>query len=201
MKGQKNWVREKHTHPLIWCAAIICAILSVAVIIAGIAVFVGYVIVHPRVPFISVVGGNLDVFQVDPAGVLVSQVTIDIKAENDNARAHASFQNLDLVLSFGGQDVAELRADPFDVRKNTSTIFHYVVQSSPIPLDPGQTDAVSESLRRNEVTFNLKGSARARWRVGFLGSLKYWCHLDCHLQFHPLNQTLTNAKRCSSRGK
>ncbi|KAI6706873.1 hypothetical protein NL676_009835 [Syzygium grande] len=193
--------QEQRTHPIIWCAAVICTIIAVAAIIAGIAVFIGYIIIHPRVPFISVVGASLDTFQVDLAGVLVSQVSIDIKAENDNAKAHASFHDMDLVLSFVGLDIAQLRADPFDVRKNDSKIFHYVVQSFPISLAPEQTQMASSSLTRNQVTFNLKGTARARWRVGPLGSVKFWCHLDCHLQFHPLNQTYTNANRCTSRGR
>ncbi|KAF8027823.1 hypothetical protein BT93_E0678 [Corymbia citriodora subsp. variegata] len=201
MPETKFVLKEKPTHWLIWGAAIICAVLCVAVIIAGIAVFIGYAVVHPRVPFISVVGASLDVFWLDPAGVLVTQVTIDIKAENDNAKAHASFQRMELVLSFGETDIAELRAYPFDVNKNDSKLFHYVVQSSPIPLSQDQTEMVNDWLAKNQVTFNLKGTARARWRVGRLGSVKFWCHLDCHLQFHPRNQTSTNAKRCTSRGK
>lgn len=201
--AESSYVRlpERRTHPLIWCAAIICALLSVAVIIAGIAVFIGYIIIHPRVPFISVIGASLDIFQADQAGVLVSQVSIDIKAENDNAKAHASFQNMNFVLSFGGLDIAQLLAPPFDVSKHNNKTFHYVVQSFPIPLDPARSDIVSDSLRRNEVSFDLRGTARAQWRVGLLGSVKFWCHLDCRLNFHLLNRTYTNTKRCSSRGK
>ncbi|XP_010056126.2 uncharacterized protein LOC104444190 [Eucalyptus grandis] len=194
-------VSERRTHPLIWCAAVICVILSLAVIIAGIAVFIGYIVVHPRVPFISVVGANLDIFRIDYGGVLVTQVTIDIKAENDNAKAHASFQKMELILSYDGENIALLRAYPFDVNKKDSMVFHYVVQSSPIPLNPEQSNRAGESLEKNKVTFDLKGTARARWRVGRLGSVKFWCHLDCHLQFHPQNQTYMHFHHCSSRGK
>lgn len=48
------------TSPFIWCAAIICAIISVVVICGGIVVFVGYMVIHPRVPIISVADAHLD---------------------------------------------------------------------------------------------------------------------------------------------
>nr|AAV68887.1 hypothetical protein AT5G45320 [Arabidopsis thaliana] len=48
------------TSPFIWCAAIICAIISIVVIVGGIIVFVGYLVIHPRVPIISVADAHLD---------------------------------------------------------------------------------------------------------------------------------------------
>ena len=51
------------TSPFIWCLAIICAIISVAVIIGGIAVFAGYMVIHPRVPILSVEYAHLDLLK------------------------------------------------------------------------------------------------------------------------------------------
>ncbi|KAB2031447.1 hypothetical protein ERO13_D05G290066v2 [Gossypium hirsutum] len=107
--------RERATNPLVWCAAIICTILTVAVIIAGIATFIGYLVIHPRVPYVSVMDAHLDHIQIDYAGILEIQVTILIRAQNGNEKAHASFSDSSYSLSLNGEVVAQLVAPPFEV--------------------------------------------------------------------------------------
>lgn len=51
------------TSPFIWCAAIICALISIVVIFGGIVVFVGYMVIHPRVPILSVSDAHLDLLK------------------------------------------------------------------------------------------------------------------------------------------
>lgn len=191
---------EKRTHPLVWIAAIICTIIAVAVIILGVVVFVVYLINHPRIPVITVVDAHLDKISSDIAGLLETQVTIQVKAENDNSKAKASFSDTSFVLSFQGLVIAKLVAEPFEVKKNDSLQFYYVVPSSSIPLDPQQMEEVDMALKQDVITFDLKGDSKARWRVWLLGPLKFWCHLNCRLKFHPLNGTYMNAP-CSSRAK
>lgn len=191
---------EKRTHPLVWCLAILCTVVAIAVIITGIIVFVGYLVIHPSVPVISVVSAHLDKIQNDLAGLLEAQLTIVVKAENDNAKAHASFSDTNFVLSFQGISIARLVADPFEVAKNGSVEFPYKVESSSIPLSPEEMQQVDMALKQDQITFDLKGSSRARWRVGLLGSVKFWCHLNCQLKFHPLTGIYMNSP-CTSRAK
>ncbi|EOY25388.1 PREDICTED: uncharacterized protein LOC18606926 [Theobroma cacao] len=197
---QRSIQKERRTHPLVWCAAIICTILIVAVIIAGIVTFIGYLVIHPRVPYISVANAHLDRIQIDYAGVLEIQVTIVVRAQNGNKKAHASFSDSSYILSLNGEDLARLVAGPFEVVKNSSVDFHYVVQSSPIPLDPEQADDVDAALKKDLITFDLKGKTKARWRVGLLGSIKFECHLSCQLHFHVFNGTFIPS-RCTSKAK
>ncbi|KAJ0054457.1 hypothetical protein Pint_02637 [Pistacia integerrima] len=194
-------MRRRRTHPLIWFGAIICTIIAIAVIVVGIVVFIGYLVLHPRVPVMSVMDAHLDLFQYDLAGLLETQITIILNMKNGNQRAHASFSDTSLILSFDGLEIAKLVALPFDVSKNSSLNFHYVVQSNPIPLDPNLQELVDVSLKKDDVKFGLKGSSRARWRVGPLGSVKFWCHLDCQLRFHILNGSYVPSSRCSSKAK
>jgi hypothetical protein len=170
------------------------------VIIAGVVVFVVYLVIHPRVPFISVTSAHLDNIQYDQAGQLETQVAIYIRAENDNAKAHSSFSDTSFILSFQGLQIAKLVAGPFDVSKNSSVEFEYVVQSSQIPLDRLRMEEVDQSLKRDQITFDLKGSSRARWRVWLLGSVKFGCRLNCQLKFRPSNGTYTSS-RCTSKSK
>ncbi|XP_022731588.1 uncharacterized protein LOC111286066 [Durio zibethinus] len=191
---------ERRTHRLLWCAAIICTILTLAVIIAGIITFLGYVVIHPRVPYVSVINARLDRIQLDYAGVLEIQVTVVIRAQNGNEKSHASFSHSGYILSLNGEDVAKLIAPPFEVSKNSSVDFNYDVQSLPIPLDPEQAEDVEVALKTDLVTFDLKGSTRVRWRVGPLGSIRFLCRLNCKLRFHPLNRTYIPS-RCTSKAK
>ncbi|KAL2489829.1 hypothetical protein Fot_43130 [Forsythia ovata] len=191
--------RLRRTSPIIWLGAIICAILAVAVFIAGLVVFVGYLVIRPKVPQISVTTAKLDTIYFDETSLLTVQVTIVIKAENDNAKAHASFYGTNFALSFHGVKMAYLVAEPFDISKNSSKEFNYVVQSSPIPLEPEYAEIVNRSLRENVITFELKGNTKTRWRVGLLGSIKFWLHLNCQLHL-PVNRTQI-FPHCSSRSK
>ncbi|KAL2525343.1 Late [Abeliophyllum distichum] len=191
--------RRGRTNPLIWLLSIICAILAVAVIIAGIVVFVGYLIIKPKVPLISAASAQLDSLYFDITSLLTVQVSVVIKAENDNAKAHSSFYDMSFLLSFQGVKMAYLVAEPFDVNANRSVEFNYVTQSSPIPLNPEDAEAVNSSLKQKIITFDLKGRAKTRWRVGPIGSVKNWLHLDCKLHL-PTDGTKI-FPRCSSRSK
>ncbi|KAI4314599.1 hypothetical protein L6164_027488 [Bauhinia variegata] len=190
--------RRKETHPLVWLAAIICALIATAVVIAGIVVFLGYLIIHPRVPVISVTNAHLDLLSNDYAGLLQTQLTIVVTAHNGNAKAHATFSDIKFKLSYQGQTIAVLVAEPFFVRKNSSRDLNYVVQSSSIPLTPDQMEEVNDAWKKNVIGFDLKGDARTQWRVGPLGSLKFMCHLNCLLKFHPLNGSYVPSK-CTSK--
>ncbi|GLT81039.1 hypothetical protein SLA2020_524470 [Shorea laevis] len=187
----------EHTHFLVWCAAVICAIIAFGVIVAGVVIFIGYKVIHPRVPYISVVDAHLDTIRIDYAGVLEVQATINMRAENGNRKAHARFSQLLLHFSLDGVVLAHLVAEPFDVRKNSYVDFHYVAQSTPVALAPEQEELVDTSLKQDLITFNLKGSAKARWKAGPLGSIKFPSNLDCRLRFHPLNGTYIPS-RCTS---
>ncbi|GAB2212247.1 hypothetical protein Droror1_Dr00025598 [Drosera rotundifolia] len=191
---------QKRTHPLIWCAALICTVFMIIVIITGIVVFVGYLVLCPSVPFVRVIYAHLDDFSFDDAGVLTTAFTMVIRAENDNVKVHASFSDLRFTLSFDGLDIARLEARPFDVVTNDSLDLKFVFASSPIPLDSEQINAADLSLKENEIEFGLKGSARARWRVGPLGSVKFWCLLNCQLNFQR-NGNITSMSHCSSKSK
>ncbi|CAN1306342.1 hypothetical protein LINPERPRIM_LOCUS26781 [Linum perenne] len=175
-------------------------LLTIAIIFGGIAVFIGYLVIHPRVPILSVVGAHLDQFQYDYAGTLVTQVTVVVRSENDNMKAHSSFSDMKLKLIFEGLQIAYLQAGPYDVRKNSSVDFHYVVVSKPIPLTPTQMVDVDVMLKQDRVRFELQGSARARWRVGPLGSIRFWDHLNCRLHFHRSNGSYVHSA-CTSRPK
>ncbi|XP_054824070.1 NDR1/HIN1-like protein 12 [Prosopis cineraria] len=188
------------THLLVWLAAILCTVFAIAVIVAGIAAFIGYILIHPRIPTLSVSSAHLDLLRNDLAGLLQTQVTVLIRAQNGNGKAHASFSDIKFKLSYQGQGIAVLRSDPINVAKNSSRYLNYVVQSSSIPLTPEQMADVTNSWQRNLIGFDLKGNARTQWRIGRLGSVKFWCHLECMLKFHPLNGSYIPS-RCTTESK
>ncbi|KAL1212246.1 NDR1/HIN1-like protein 12 [Cardamine amara subsp. amara] len=173
------------TSPFIWCAAIICALISIVVIFGGIVVFVGYMVIHPRVPILSVADAHLDLLKYDIVGVMQTQLTIVIRAENDNAKANALFDENEFKLSYEGKPIAILKADRFEVDKERSIYNHYLVQSYPIPLSPTMMQAIDFAVKQDVITFELKGGSKTRWRVGPLGSVKFECNLSCELRFRP----------------
>ncbi|XP_057803744.1 uncharacterized protein LOC131019079 [Salvia miltiorrhiza] len=187
------------THPLIWCVSIICAILTVLVIIGGIVIFIGYMTLRPRVPQVSVIRAQMDTIYFDEASLMMVQATIVIKAENDNTKAHARFYNMLYTLSFRNQKIAYLTTDPFDVRPNQSLELNFVAQSQSIPLNSEEAEAVNLSLDRKVVDLNLRGSTRTRWKVWLIGAVNE-LHMECQLHL-PVNQTTIYPPACTSRSK
>ncbi|KAK8480691.1 hypothetical protein V6N13_036130 [Hibiscus sabdariffa] len=186
---------------LVWCGTIICTMITLAIIIAGIVAFVGYLVIHPRVPYVSVVYAHLDRIQIDHyESALEIQVTIVIRANNGNHMAHADFSDSIYTLSFDRKDIAQLVAPYFEVSKNSSVDFNYVAQASAMPLGPEQAEDMEAGLQKDLITLNLEGGARVRWRVGRLGSFKFSCRLDCRLQFHASNLSYVPSS-CTSKAK
>ncbi|XP_020207363.1 NDR1/HIN1-like protein 12 [Cajanus cajan] len=196
-----NTHHSANTHPLIWLAAILCTVIAIGVVIAGIVVFVGYVVIHPRIPVISITNAHLDLLSNDYAGLLQTQLTIMVLAQNGNAKAHATFSDVRFNLSYQGQAIAVMVAGIIEVPKNSSQTLRYVVQSKSIPLTPEQMEEVDQSWKRDIIGFDVKGSARTRWRVGPLGSVRFWCNLECQLRFHPSNGSYIKHSRCTSESK
>ncbi|XP_019153369.1 PREDICTED: NDR1/HIN1-like protein 12 [Ipomoea nil] len=190
---------RRRTNPLVWCLAIICAVLTVVVIITGIVVFIGYMVARPKVPQMSVANARIDTLYYDMVSLLTVKISIVIKAENDNARARAYFYKTSYALSFHGVKVAYLNADPFEVPKNSSTELYYQVESSPIPLTPEEGERVEAGLKNSNVTFELKGNTRTRWRVWVIGSVRFWLHLDCRLKL-PVDGT-TIYPKCNTKSR
>ncbi|XP_019447752.1 PREDICTED: uncharacterized protein LOC109350896 [Lupinus angustifolius] len=191
---------DDRTNPLIWLAAVICTIIAIAVTVSGIIIFIAYLVIHPRVPTISITNAHLDLLKNDYAGLLQTQITIVMRAQNGNAKAHATFSHIRFNMSSLGQDIAVLVADSFEVPKNEFKDLNYVVQSSSIPLNPDQFEKVGDAWKKNEIVFNLIGSAKTMSRVGKIGSFKLLVHLACDLKFHPLNGTYIPS-RCTSNSK
>ncbi|KAL8138825.1 hypothetical protein V2J09_004826 [Rumex salicifolius] len=195
----KKFVKLKSpsgTHPLIWCVAVACAVTTVAVIMTGMVVFIGYLVIRPKVPFVSVAYAELDTFKFDRSGMLTTKLTVVIKAENDNIKAHARFSDFRYTLKFDGIEVALLQAMPFEVTKNSTAILNYVVEATPVPLNAEQMRFAEVSVKRNQVRFDLDGRAQAQWRVGLLGSVGFWCHINCPLQFRKEGDSLIS--HCTS---
>ncbi|XP_051136926.1 NDR1/HIN1-like protein 12 [Andrographis paniculata] len=191
---------HNHTNAFIWCAGILCAIIAVVVIISGIVLFVGYLTIKPKIPDISVATAQLDTIYFDQSSLLTLQVTVVIKAENDNTRARATFYNTRFSLSLGGgQKIAYLHAGTFNLAPNKSLELSYMPQSGAIPLSPEEADVVSLSMRRGVMNFDLTGTSRTRWQFGFVHSFKFVVRVNCRLQL-PLDGSAVYPN-CSSRAK
>lgn len=147
-------------------------------------VFIGYLAIQPKVPFVSVTYAHVDKFEyITQSSVLNTEISIVFKAQNDNAKAHVSFSEFVYYLKFHGLIIAKLQNHAFEVNKNDSVTFNYDVKSYSIPLDLYHSAMVDRSYRENRISFDLIGRTRTRWRVGPFKSVKFWLHLNCELKF------------------
>ncbi|XP_058086531.1 uncharacterized protein LOC131233759 [Magnolia sinica] len=152
----------------------------------------------PKVPDMKVTYSRLDMLNYDRYGVFSTQITLYVTAINENAKARATFSDISFVLRFDGVPVAELRAEPFEIPRNSTKTLPYVVQSSSIPLEGNAAEEIDASLKRDKITFHLKGGSRVTWNIGPVGPFKFRTHLFCKLDFFPTNGSSVNShSHCS----
>lgn len=190
---------QRRTNPVIWFAAIVCAIVAIAVITIGVFVIISYLVIHPTTPSISVSNAHLDKFDYNQLGILDVQVSIVIKAKNGNIKNHVRFYGLELILALRGLQIAKLVNKPFDVKKNDSLEFFYLVKSEQIPLRSVYRDYVQSSLMKSTVSLELKGMTKTKWKVWVIDSVKITLHMDCDLHFVYPNGSLSNKSHCRSK--
>ncbi|CAN6969456.1 unnamed protein product [Brassica oleracea var. botrytis] len=104
-------------------------------------------VIHPRVPIISVEYAHLDLLKYDIVRVMQMQLTIVIRTENDIAKAPALFDETNFKLSYEGKIISYLKQDEFDVAKEKSVSSHYVVQSSPIPFSTAMMQDIDYAVK------------------------------------------------------
>ncbi|CAM0146230.1 unnamed protein product [Urochloa decumbens] len=188
----------------VWAMVVLCTILAIGVIIAGVAVFAVYIFFKPKMPYLVVSDAQLVQLQYDQGGTIQSlQMSITIRAENNNSKADATFSSVDLALGFHGADVVLLRSEPFTLPRESSLPLPYNVAVAPGPaLDQAGMQIMDESLKAGVVPFELFGKARTRWKVGVFVKIRYWTRISCHLRFFfPGNGTVMPSDRDRCRSK
>lgn len=130
-------------------------------------------------------------------GILDLQVSIVITAKNENIKNHVRFNQLELTLALHELQIAKLVNKPFDVKKNDSLEFFYLVKSEQIHLRSVYRDYVQSLLMKNIVSSELKGTTTTKWKVCVIDSVKITLHMNCNLHFIYLNESLNNESHCS----
>lgn len=194
----RRTLAHRRTSPLVWFAAILCAILAVLVIVAGVVVLSIYLTYRPKTPHIRVGSTHLDGLGYDRSGLLQVLLTIDMEAVNENAKTVAAFSDANFWLEFSRTPLAALRAAAFVVGENGTLPLHYLVASARAPLDMVGMEKMETSLKGGQVEFGLRGQARTRWSVGVFLSMRSWTRLDCKLRYFYPNGSSTGLD-CSSK--
>uniref|UniRef100_A0A8R7QN14 VWFA domain-containing protein n=1 Tax=Triticum urartu TaxID=4572 RepID=A0A8R7QN14_TRIUA len=203
----RTWWRDRKSHheSSRWAMVILCTVLAVAMIVIGVTLLAVYLLNMPKMPYLVVSDAQLGALRYaqQDGTIQYLQLPITILAENNNSKADATFSHVDLALQFHGVDVALLRTPaPFVVAAESSLALQYNVVSTGRRLDPAGMRSMDESLNAGMVPFDLRGKARARWKVGIFLKAHFWTRISCRLHFFfPGNSTVkpTDLRRCRSR--
>ncbi|EMS63181.1 hypothetical protein TRIUR3_03229 [Triticum urartu] len=202
----RTWWRDRKSHheSSRWAMVILCTVLAVAMIVIGVTLLAVYLLNMPKMPYLVVSDAQLGALRYaqQDGTIQYLQLPITILAENNNSKADATFSHVDLALQFHGVDVALLRTPaPFVVAAESSLALQYNVVSTGRRLDPAGMRSMDESLNAGMVPFDLRGKARARWKVGIFLKAHFWTRISCRLHFFfPGNSTVkpTDLRRCRS---
>ena len=188
--------RRTHNRAVVCCVTWFCIIFWAAVVIAGFAVLIIFLVYHPKVPVISLNTASLNAGYVDEINVgspssglaLNADLTMLAVISSNNTKIRVALQHMQLDLYFKGHMIGTQVLEPPAVRERPG---EYVLQSvhfvtSDVPL-PREDAAAWRNATANggPVVLHVAGRFRTRLIIGPLLRFPLQVYPHCTLWLTP----------------
>ncbi|XP_019052732.1 PREDICTED: uncharacterized protein At1g08160 isoform X1 [Nelumbo nucifera] len=147
----------RRTNPIIWCAAVLCLIFSLLLILAGIATLILFLVIKPRHPLFDTVGANLNSIYVDSPEYLNGDFAFLANFSNPNRKIDVRFEYLDIELYFFDRLIATQALQPFSQRRGETRLESVRMVSSEVYLPPNLAMELQKQVQNNRVVYNMPG--------------------------------------------
>ncbi|KAG6473263.1 NDR1/HIN1-like protein 13 [Zingiber officinale] len=186
---------HRRTSPLIWCAAIICVVLTLLLILAGIVTLVVFLVIKPRSPSVDLTAASLNSIYLDSLAYLNGDVSFLVNFSNSNRRIDVAFQSLGLELYFRDRLIAVQALRPFAQRTGESRLEATRMITSNVLLPADLAAELQQQVRENSVVYNVRGRFKVRARLG-AGQFSYWISTRCEVKLTAPPNGVLVARRC-----
>ncbi|KAL9147132.1 hypothetical protein ABFS82_13G154700 [Erythranthe guttata] len=171
----------RKTKPIVWCAAIICMIISILIIFSGIATLIVFLAVQPRNPAFDAASASLGAITFNPPQSINGDVTIVANISNPNKKLSVRFEYLFVELYFSENLAASQLLQPFSQKPGESRLVTIHLLSSLMYPPPSVAMELQQQEQRNRVAFTVRGTFKVKVKMGSI-RYSYWLHGECQLE-------------------
>lgn len=205
-RHEKAYAEEKvlpaprKTNPCIWCIALMCSLIAIAIILSGLAVLTAYLLFHPKLPKLDITKASLNRVTLDPTTFLYnSEMVALITVTNPNGRVDIRYEYINFKLFFRSDMVATQVLPPFAQRRGNSTDLKVITMvSNDAEITPLSAQVMEIQAKNNSIEYKLVGNLRTVARLGATAQIPYWLNVNCQLHFTTPPNGVLHDHKCSS---
>ncbi|KAK4778718.1 hypothetical protein SAY86_006246 [Trapa natans] len=172
--------RSQRTNPLVWCAAILCLLFSLSLILFGISTLIIFLSVRPRCPSFEIPAVNLNSVYFDSPEYFNGDMIFLANFSNPNRKLDLRFESLEIGLYFSDRLVATQVVQPFVLKPGEKSLDSVHFLSSLVYLPDQISLKLQKQVQENRVSYDVRGSFRVKASLGIF-HYSYWLHPRCRL--------------------
>lgn len=190
----------RRTNLCIWVIAMLGSLIAIAVILSGLAVLIGYLLFHPKLPKLDVIKASLNNIYLDTAtGLYNSEMVALLSIRNPNDKVDVRYEYINFKLFFRNDMVATQILEPFSQRKgNTSNLMTLDMLSTDKVITPLSVQIMVAQARNNSIEYQLLGNLKTVAKLGALARIPYWLNVDCLLHFTTPPKGVLQHRECTT---
>ncbi|CAL9069045.1 unnamed protein product, partial [Musa banksii] len=158
--------RPQPTHPAFWLVGACCTLLWVAIILAGLAILIVYLVVRPKGPQLEISSANLNGAILDGGGLLNADLSVLANFSNPNQKVDLRFGQVQLDLYFRSVLIATQGLGPFRERRREAVLRYVRMVSSSVALPADAAEAWRAGEIGNRHAMKVVASFRTRSDIG-----------------------------------
>lgn len=190
----------RRTHVCIWGIALLGSLLAIAIILSGLAVLIGYLLFHPKLPKLDVIKASLNNIYLDTTTDLYnSEMVALLSINNPNDRVDVRYEYINFKLFFRNDMVATQILEPFAQRRgNTTLLMALSMFSTDKIITPLSVQIMTAQARNNSIEYQLVGDLKTVAKLGTLARIPYWLNVNCRLHFTTPPKGVLQHRECTT---
>ncbi|KAI4307817.1 hypothetical protein L6164_030958 [Bauhinia variegata] len=190
--------RLQRTNPVIWCAAVLCLIFSLILILFGVATLIIFLSIKPKNPIFDIPNASLNVIYFDSPQYFNGDFTFLANFSNPNRKMDVRFESLDIELFFSNRLISSQTIQPFMERKRETRLQTVRFISSLVFLPQDIGVKLQKQVQSNKVQYNVRGTFKVKVSMG-LFHFSYLLHSSCQLEITGPPSGVLVSRRCVTK--
>ncbi|KAM7269273.1 hypothetical protein ACFE04_024770 [Oxalis oulophora] len=191
--------KQQKTKCITWCAALICAIFWILVILGGLIVLIIYLVFRPRSPRFDVSSATLNAAYLDMGILLNADLRVLANFTNPNKRVSVEFSYVTLDLNFGNVLIATQYVKPFKAARAQSLFADVHMVTSQVRLSPQASELLKRQMANNRVHFEVRGIFHARSTLGNFLGYSYKLYSICNIELTGPPTGVLRSSKCRTK--
>ncbi|XP_061376279.1 NDR1/HIN1-like protein 1 [Gastrolobium bilobum] len=161
------------------------------IILVLLVIFIIWITLKPTKPRFVLQDATVFAFNISSAGAapyatapnpntLTVSMQVTLSSYNPNERIGIYYQNLDVYVSYRGQQISLAAELPPTYQGHGDVdVWSPLLYGSVVPVPPFMSDALQQDQTSGEVLVNVKVNGRVKWKVGTWVSGTYHIDVNC----------------------